>query len=82
MDPPFNKICGGSFNFAGRNSPGNKNGPHPGGPLAPRGLPSSPTPTASPLSFTIPAGVNDVGPFPVGTTQWGDITFTFTFCGS
>lgn len=83
FDPPFNRLCGGNFNFRGRNSNFNsRNGPHPGGPLAPRGLPAGPTPVtpSTSLGFTIPSGVNDVGPFPSGNTQWGDLTFTFTFC--
>lgn len=84
MDPPFNRLAGGSFNFRGRNSTGPKNGPHPGGPLASYigGLPlatNNPTGPSIPVSFTIPAGVNNVGPSPVSNTQWGDITFTFNF---
>lgn len=84
MDPPHNRLAGGSFNFRGRNAPGGRNGPHSGGPLAPYipALPratNNPTGPSIPVSFTIPEGVNNVGPSPTGNTQWADITFTFNF---
>lgn len=84
MDPPFNRFAGGSFNFRGRNSTGGTNGPHSGGPLAPYipALPrvtNNPAGPSIPISFTIPEGVNNVGPSPTGNTQWADITFTFNF---
>lgn len=78
FDPPHNVLCGASFTFQGRNSSfPSRNGPHPGGAIP--GV-SFPKPTSSPFSFTIPEGVNNVGPSPTGNTQWGDITFRFTFC--
>lgn len=84
MDPPFNRFAGGNFNFQGRNSTGNTNGPHSGGPLASYipGLPrvtNNPAGASQPISFTIPSGVNDVGPSPTANTQWADMSFTFNF---
>jgi hypothetical protein len=80
-DPPFNQVGAGNLVFRGRNSgpAGPRNGPHGPIPLAPFGFPSSPKPANASYSFTIPEGTNNVGPSPTGNTQWGDLTFNFTF---
>ena len=80
-DPPFNRFTGGNMNFRGRNSTGGRNGPHGFGSIANirNGGSTIPSPTETSINFSIPSGVNDVGPSPTSNTQWGDLSFSFNF---
>lgn len=80
FDPPFNKLNAANLTFKGRNLnlPVSENGPHPGS-IMPLISPSLPRPTASPITFTLPNTMNDVGPFPSSNTSWANLAFTFTF---
>lgn len=78
FDPPFNKLNAANLTFTGRNGSNAENGPHSGS-IMPLISPSLPRPTASPISFTLPHTMNDVGPWPTGNTAWANLAFTFTF---
>lgn len=78
FDPPFNKLNAANLIFKGRNGTNFENGPHSGS-IMPLISPSLPRPTASPISFTLPHTMNDVGPYPTGNTAWANLAFTFTF---